>query len=84
MGLLRPFLRRSRRISADAVIGERIGAAYYTARIAFDPGEIGRLGDVKLVPGMPVEVFVITGDRKVISCLMKPITEQLARALRER
>jgi HlyD family secretion protein len=33
---------------------------------------------------MPVEVFLNTGDRKVISYLLKPVTDQFARALRER
>ena len=72
------------RISADAVIDQRTGAAYYTVRIALGPEEIARLGEVKLVPGMPVEAFVRTGDRKVISYLMKPLTDQFARAFRER
>jgi HlyD family secretion protein len=72
------------RISADAVTDQRSGVAYYTIRIALDPAEIARLGEVRLVPGMPVEVFVNTGDRKVISYLLKPVTDQFARALRER
>jgi HlyD family secretion protein len=45
--------------------------------------EVARLGDVALVPGMPVEVFVKTGDRKVISYLVKPLTDQITRAFRE-
>jgi HlyD family secretion protein len=72
------------RISADAVTDPRTGVAYYTVRIALAPDQIARLGEVKLVPGMPVEAFVSTGGRTVISYLMKPITDQLARALRER
>ena len=46
--------------------------------------EVARLGDVALVPGMPVEVFVKTGDRKVISYLGKPLRDQITRAFRER
>jgi HlyD family secretion protein len=72
------------RISADAVTDQRSGAAYYTIRITLNPAEISRLGEVRLVPGMPVEAFVNTGDRKVISYLLKPVTDQFARALRER
>jgi HlyD family secretion protein len=71
-------------ISADAVTDQRTGAAYYTIRIALDPAEVARLGEVRLVPGMPVEVFVSTGDRKVISYLMKPLTDQFGRAMRDR
>jgi membrane fusion protein, type I secretion system len=75
---------RVSRISADAVTDQRTGAAYYTIRIALDPAQIARMGEVKLVPGMPVEAFVSTGDRRVISYLMKPLTDQFARAMRER
>jgi HlyD family secretion protein len=45
--------------------------------------EVARLGDVALVPGMPVEVFIKTGDRKVISYLVKPLSDQVSRAFRE-
>lgn len=72
------------RISADAVNDQRTGSTYYTARIVLAADEIARLGEVKLVPGMPVEAYVRTGDRKVISYLMKPLTDQFARAFRER
>jgi HlyD family secretion protein len=71
-------------ISADAVMDQRTGAAYYTIRIVIDPAEVARLGEVRLVPGMPVEAFVSTGNRKVISYLMKPLADQVARAMRER
>jgi HlyD family secretion protein len=46
--------------------------------------EVARLGEVKLIPGMPVEAFVQTGDRTVISYFMKPLHDQLMRAFRER
>ena len=45
--------------------------------------ERARLGSLKLVPGMPVEAFIKTGDRKVMSYLVKPLTDQMQRALRE-
>ena len=45
--------------------------------------QVARLGNVKLVPGMPVEAFVKTGDRTVISYLMKPLSDQINRAFRE-
>jgi len=72
------------RVSPDTVTDQRTGQIYYTARIKVPPEEIARLGTVKLVPGMPVEVFVQTGERKVLSYLMKPLNDQLARAFREK
>jgi HlyD family secretion protein len=47
-------------------------------------GEIARLGDVKLIPGMPVEAFVQTGERTVMSYLIKPLQDQFMRAFREK
>jgi HlyD family secretion protein len=38
---------------------------------------------VKLVPGMPVEAFIKTGDRTVMSYLVKPLSDQIARAFHE-
>jgi HlyD family secretion protein len=72
------------RISPDTVTDSRTGQTYYTARVAVEAREIARLGAVKLVPGMPVEVFVQTGERNVLSYLVKPLRDQLARAFRER
>ena len=46
--------------------------------------EVARLGDVKLIPGMPVEAFVQTGDRTLMSYLVKPLRDQLMRAFREK
>ena len=48
------------------------------------PAEVARLGEVKLIPGMPVEAFVQTGDRTMLSYLMKPLSDQLMRSFRER
>ncbi|MGE0023224.1 MAG: HlyD family type I secretion periplasmic adaptor subunit [Hyphomicrobium sp.] len=72
------------RISADAVTDERTGVSFYTIRIGLDRAALEMLGDVRPLPGMPVEAFVSTGERKVISYLMKPLAEQFERALRER
>lgn len=71
------------RISPDITTDERSGISYYTARIAVPPGEIARLGDVKLVPGMPVESFIKTQDRTVMSYFVKPLSDQISRAFRE-
>ncbi|ARP99348.1 HlyD family type I secretion periplasmic adaptor subunit [Pseudorhodoplanes sinuspersici] len=72
------------RISADIAIDQRTGLGYYTIRIALPAAEVARLGDVKLVPGMPVEAFVQTGDRTVMSYLMKPLSDHFNRAFREK
>jgi HlyD family secretion protein len=72
------------RISADISTDQRSGASYYTIRIGMSGDEIARLGEVRLVPGMPVETFVQTGERTVMSYLVKPLYDQLSRAFREK
>jgi HlyD family secretion protein len=72
------------RISADISTDQRSGQNFYTVRIALPASEVARLGDVKLVPGMPVEGMIKTADRKVISYLVKPLQDQISRAFRER
>jgi HlyD family secretion protein len=72
------------RVSPDVTTEQRTGQSYYTIRVAMPPEEIARLGDVKLIPGMPVEAFVQTGDRTMLSYLMKPLHDQLMRAFREK
>jgi HlyD family secretion protein len=70
-------------IAPDTSSDQRTGQTFYTIRIAIDPKEQARLGDIKLVPGMPVEVFIKTGERNVISYLLKPLQDQVNRAFRE-
>jgi membrane fusion protein, type I secretion system len=71
------------RVSADTTTDQHTNQSFYTIRIAMTPKEILRLGEVKLVPGMPVEAYVQTGERTVISYLMKPLADQMSRAFRE-
>src|SRR6516165_9799831 len=72
------------RISADTSTDQRTGQSYYTIRISMPAEQIERLGNVKLLPGMPVEAFVQTGERTMLSYLMKPLHDQVMRAFREK
>jgi HlyD family secretion protein len=71
-------------ISADISQDQRTGAFYYLVRIIISPEEVARLGTLKLVPGMPVDAFIQTDPRTVISYLVKPLRDQIAKAFRER
>ena len=70
------------RISADATTDQRTGMTYYTVRISMPAEEVVKLGDVRIVPGMPVEAFIQTGDRTMISYLTKPLRDQVMRMFR--
>jgi len=72
------------RVSPDVTTDQRTGQSYYTIRVSLPVEEVARLGDVKLIPGMPVEAFVQTGDRTMLSYLIKPLSDQLMRTFRER
>ncbi|RWL42123.1 MAG: HlyD family type I secretion periplasmic adaptor subunit [Mesorhizobium sp.] len=71
------------RTSPDIATDQRTGASYYTVRIRTTAAQVARLGEVKLVPGMPVESFIKTEDRSVISYLVKPLQDQITRAFRQ-
>jgi HlyD family secretion protein len=72
------------RLSADVSEEQKTGARYYTVRIVVSQSEIERLGGLKLVPGMPVESFIQTNERTVMSYLVKPLQDQVNRAFREK
>jgi HlyD family secretion protein len=70
------------RISADVTTNQRTGVNFYKAHIKASEEELARLGDVRLLPGMPVEAFINTGERTALSYLVKPLSDQLNRAWR--
>jgi HlyD family secretion protein len=71
-------------VSADVSVDAKTGAAYYTIRITVPEQEIARLGGLKLMPGMPIEAFVQTTPRTVLSYLVRPLQDQIERSFRER
>ena len=71
-------------VSADLTVDRVTGVPYYLTRIKIPKEEKDRLDGKRLVPGMPVEVHIKTGDRTVLSYLMKPVRDQMERAFRER
>ncbi len=71
-------------VSADLTQDQRTGTSYYMARVSLKPDQVARLGEAKLVPGMPVDVFIQTPGRIALAYLIKPLKEQAERALKER
>jgi HlyD family secretion protein len=72
------------RVGADTSTDQRTGQSYYLVRISMTREQIAKLGEVKLTPGMPVEAFIQTGNRTMLSYLVKPLHDQLKRAFREK
>jgi HlyD family secretion protein len=71
------------RVSADVTTDERTGLQFYSAEVKVSREEIARLGGHALLPGMPVEVFIKTGERSPLSYFGKPFTDYFDRAFRE-
>ena len=69
-------------VSADRLQDVRTGEPYYEARVVLDPAQPALAG-LKLQPGMPAEVMILTGKRTTMDYLLKPIVTSFSRALRE-
>ena len=72
------------RISPDAMVEEGTRQAYYELRIEVDPQTLDRLAaDVMMTPGMPAEIFILTGEQSLFSYIAAPVTRSFRKAFRE-
>ena len=71
-------------VSPDLLQDELTGMPYYSARLRLSSDELQRLNGKTLLPGMPVDVMIQTGSRSILSYFVKPVTDQMTFALRER
>ena len=67
----------------DRTQDPRTGEPYYKVQVQVTDKGIRKLQDNKVRPGMPAEVFVVTGERTMMSYLLKPITDRMHGSLRE-
>lgn len=70
-------------MARDTTTDEQTGITYYKTEIALNEGELGKLEGLELVAGMPVEVYIQTGERTPFEYLLKPITDYFERAWNE-
>lgn len=71
-------------VSADSFEDEATGQQYYRTRVRVtDDGRESMTEQMQLLSGMPAEVMIRTGERTFASYIAKPITDMLARAIRE-
>lgn len=71
------------RVPESATVEPQTGATYYLIGIRMTETDLAALGSIRLVPGMPTEAFIATGERTFASYLLKPLMDQMERALRE-
>lgn len=70
-------------VSADALADRNTGVSYYLAKLNIPDDELPKLSGYDLVPGMPVNVLIQTGERTLWQYLTKPLTQGMSKALIE-
>ncbi|QNI02550.1 HlyD family type I secretion periplasmic adaptor subunit [Halomonas sp. SH5A2] len=70
-------------VSAATTRDDSTGETYYLGDVDVSAAELEKLGAITLLPGMPVEVFIMTEERTAMTYFIKPITDQFSRAFRE-
>jgi protease secretion system membrane fusion protein len=72
-------------VSADRSVEERTGTPFYRVRVKVAPQGAKTIAahKLKIIPGMPVELFVKTGERTMMNYLLKPVFDRARSALSE-
>jgi protease secretion system membrane fusion protein len=72
-------------VSADRSVDEKSGMPYYKVRVRVTPKGARMITQHKLniIPGMPVELFVKTGERTMMNYLLKPIFDRAQSSMSE-
>lgn len=71
-------------ISPDILTNEQTRESYFLARISISKKDIEKLkSKIELYPGMPAQVFIITGSRSLVSYMFTPISDSAYKAFRE-
>ena len=71
-------------ISADRLIDRVNNLPYYSVLVEAEPASLAKAGDLKLLAGMPAEVYIKGEERTPLQYLIEPITQVLRHAARER
>ncbi len=70
-------------VSADRLTDERTGFPYYNMKAKVTPAGMKQLSDQQIRAGMPVEIFIKTGERSFMSYLFKPFLDRVHSSLSE-
>lgn len=70
-------------ISADSIEDDRTGEFYYVARVKLNQDQSDQIAGLDLLPGMPADLFVNTGERTALSYFAQPLSDRLARTFTE-
>lgn len=70
-------------ISADRFVDEKTGEPYYKLSASVTPDGMKKISSLKIRAGMPVELFVKTGERTMMNYLFKPIIDRFKLTMSE-
>jgi membrane fusion protein, protease secretion system len=70
-------------VSADRFVDEQTGVPYYKLRAKVAPEGMKMIADLQIRPGMPVDLFVKTGERTMINYILKPILDHIKMSMTE-
>lgn len=70
-------------VSADRLVDEHTGMPYYLLKAKVKAESMRLLADYQIRAGMPVEIFVKTGERSLMNYLLRPIFDRMNAALGE-
>jgi multidrug efflux pump subunit AcrA (membrane-fusion protein) len=70
-------------VSPDRVSRPESAESHFVATVEVGAAALHSRPDVRLVPGMPAEVYIATAERTLLEYLVKPLTFFSNRALRE-
>lgn len=80
---LKTILGRVERVGADVMQDDYTKEPYYLARVEVDPRTIPAEVEKRLQPGMPADVLITTGERTILQYLVGPISDLIAKSMRE-
>lgn len=70
-------------VAADRTVDTVTNSAFYPATITISDEEFRKLGNARISVGMPVETFIRTDQRTILQYIIRPLSDQFQRALRE-
>jgi HlyD family type I secretion membrane fusion protein len=75
---------RVKQVAPDLTRDPQTGISYFQARVMLNEDALKLLPSGEtLMPGMPAEAYIQTGNRTVLTYLLEPLEEQFRRAMRE-
>lgn len=78
------LIGRVRQVSPDTYTEQGTGAVFYRAEVELPEVELKKLSEGQvIVPGMPVDTFLRTGEYSPLAYLLRPLTRFLDTAMRE-